>query len=128
MNQEFQKEIEEIEAEIPLEQQEEVLKMLQKLEKRAKDKLHSFIGWTFSPVYFKEIEWAGLSMKREVVKVTIVFETLKIPGWDIVAIIDHVATVEGNLIYKFNDNHDIPEFYRFCEPNCQHCLIQRQRE
>ncbi len=55
-------------------------------------------------------------------------EQLKIGDYEVIAIIDHNATVDQkeNVIHNFSDTN-IPKRYRTVESICEHCGVNRQR-
>lgn len=51
--------------------------------------------------------------------------TAKVNGWQFVATLEH--TPGGNIIRNIVDI-DIPERFRYCEPECEHCNSHRHRK
>lgn len=51
--------------------------------------------------------------------------TAKINDWEFVGTIDH--TPKGNIFNKAMTHLEIPERYRNCPPNCEHCHSKRNR-
>ena len=63
------------------------------------------------PVKFYEVEVEGIA---------------KINGWVFVGVINH--TESGNVIFTVSDKFNVPERYRKCKPNCEHCNRRRSRK
>ena len=50
----------------------------------------------------------------------------KINGWEFLATLEHKTA--GNIIRSINSDIAIPEYYRTCEPRCEHCGVSRYRK
>lgn len=95
-----------------------------KLSKRSE----KLVGMPIKPFVF------GYEMKEDptrghykVLKVYLTAETPKVDGWTFVARLDH-SQEAGTMIRAVpNTGLTIPERFRNCEPNCEHCNVRRAR-
>jgi hypothetical protein len=63
----------------------------------------------------------------KVIQVMLTAEVPRVDGWTFVARLDH-SQEAGTLIRTVpNSGVKLPERYRNCEPNCDHCKVRRQR-
>lgn len=108
---------------IPSENYSKFEKMMAKLSKRSE----KLIGLPITPVVFGYEMQEIAGHQHKVYQVYLTAETPKIDGWTFVARLDH-SNETGNIIRMVpNTGITLPETYRHCSPNCDHCRIRRLR-
>lgn len=66
-----------------------------------------------------------LSRDEDYATVELTGNVPRVSGWDFLAKITHVEPGK-NLVLSMVDG-GVPEYYRTCAPDCEHCNVQRQR-
>jgi hypothetical protein len=87
------------------------------------------IGKKITPVVFdsKMVLDADDKPLYRAIRVYLTAEMPVVDGWTFVARLDH-SNETGNVIRRVpNLACDIPDFYRDCAPNCDHCKVRRMR-
>jgi hypothetical protein len=102
-------------------------KFLAKIEKLSRRSV-KLIGQEITPFVFG-YDFLKDSQGRDykVIQVLLTAEVPRVDGWTFVARLDH-SQEAGTLIRMVpNSGVKLPERYRNCQPNCDHCKVRRQR-
>lgn len=104
---------------------EDLLKKVNKIQKKCRLYGNDFhfaeVGEEYKTfhddVYDKDITYRYVLVEAE--------GTAKINDWEFVGVVEH--TPKGNIFSKAMTDLEIPERYRNCPPNCEHCNSKRNR-
>ena len=100
-------------------------KKLTTIEKKCNKNDFSF-NYRITGEHFQEVEHDDGSKSIERFIVVEVEGEVKHGGWEFVAVLDHHSA--GNIVRAFNTEIIIPEKYKNCGPECEHCNKIRSRK
>ena len=110
---------------IPVENTERLAKKVARIQKKCEKYGNEFVFDIVDDNIIKEVEEDGRKFFVKFYEVE-VEGVAKVDGWEFVGTINHFDS--ENVIFTVSDKFSVPERYRKCKPNCEHCNRIRSRK
>lgn len=110
---------------IPVENTERLAKKVARIQKKCEKYGNEFVFDIVDDNIIKEVEEDGRKFFVKFYEVE-VEGVAKVDGWEFVGTINHFDS--ENVIFTVSDKFSVPERYRTCKSNCEHCNRIRSRK